>query len=75
MARFACDGSLHLGQARILDKTYANCVDQTSSQLFFDIATSENLLLFGANVSNASAQAPPPRQSFYIFQDRAFCDW
>jgi hypothetical protein len=28
-ARFACDGSPRSGQARILDETYANCVDQT----------------------------------------------
>jgi hypothetical protein len=30
-ARFTCDGSPRSGQAKILDETYANCVDQTSS--------------------------------------------
>jgi hypothetical protein len=32
-AQRACDGLPHLGQARILDKTFGNCVEQTSSRL------------------------------------------
>jgi hypothetical protein len=30
-AQFACNGSPHLGQAQILDKNYANCIDQIRS--------------------------------------------
>ena len=74
-ARFACDGSPRSGQARILDETYANCVDQTSSRLFYAIAAAENLLIYGADVSNAFAEAPPPKQGFYIYPDRAFNEW
>ncbi len=33
-ACWACDGSPCFGQAKMLDETYANCVDQTSSRLF-----------------------------------------
>ena len=33
-ARCTCDGSTRAGQVRVLDYTYANCVDQTSSRLF-----------------------------------------
>jgi hypothetical protein len=44
-ARWACDGSPRTGQAKILDETYANCVDQTSSRLFYAIAAVENLLI------------------------------
>ncbi len=65
-ARFACDGLPQSGQARILDETYANCVDQTSSRLFYAIAVAENLLVYGVDVSNAFAEAPPPQQGFYI---------
>ena len=32
-ARCTCDGSPRAGQARVLDHTYANCVDHTSSCL------------------------------------------
>ena len=58
-----------------MDETYANGVDQTSSQLFYAITVVENLLIFGADVSNAFAEAPPPRQGLYIHSDCAFHDW
>jgi len=65
-ARRACDGSPRSGQAKILDEANANCVDQTSSRLFY---------AYGADVSNAFAEAPPPKQGFYIHPDRAFREW
>ncbi len=74
-ARWACDGSPRSGQAKVLDETYANCVDQTSSQLFYAIAAVENMLIFGADVSNAFAEAPPRKQGFYIHPDGAFHEW
>jgi hypothetical protein len=74
-ARWVCDGPPRSGQAKILDETYANCVDQTSSWLFYAISAEEILLIFGADVSNAFAEAPPPKQGFYIHPDRAFWEW
>jgi hypothetical protein len=35
----------------------------------------ENLVIYGADVSNAFAEAPPPKQCFYIRPDRAFLEW
>jgi hypothetical protein len=61
--------------ARILDETYANCVDQTGSRLFYAISAAENLLIFGADVSNAFSEAPPPKQGFFVQPDRAFHEW
>ena len=63
------------GQAKILDEAYTNCVDQTSSRLFYAILAAENPLIYGADVSNAFAEAPPPKQGFYIHPDRAFREW
>jgi hypothetical protein len=74
-ARWACDGSPRSGQAKILDETYANCVDQTSARLFYAIAAAENLMIYGADVLNAFAEAPPPKQGIYIHPDRAFHEW
>jgi hypothetical protein len=54
---------------------YANCVDQTSSRLFYAIAAAENLLIFGSDVCNAFAEAPPPKQGFFIRPDKAFHGW
>ncbi len=59
----------------MLDETYANCYDQTSERLFYAIAAAENMLIFGADVSNAFAEAPPPKQGFYVQPDRAFNEW
>ncbi len=74
-ARCTCDGSTRSGQVRVLDETYANCVDQTSARLFYGIAAAENLIVYGADVSNAFAEAPPPKQGFYIHPDEAFLTW
>ena len=74
-ARWTCDGSPRSGQAKILDETYVNCVDQTSSRLFYAVSAAENLLIYCADVSNAFAEAPPPKQGFYIHPDRAFREW
>ena len=74
-ARCTCDGSPRSGQVRVLDETYANCVDQTSARLFYGIAAAENLIVYGSDVSNAFAEAPPPQQGFYIRPDRTFLEW
>ncbi len=74
-ARCVCDGSPRAGQVRILDETYATCVDQTSSRMFYTVAAAKNLLIYGADISNAFAEAPPPKQGFYIYLDRAFNEW
>jgi hypothetical protein len=71
-ARCVCDGSSRSGLVQILDETYANCVDQTSSRLFYAIAAAENMLIYGSDVSNAFAEAPPPKQGFFVRPDRAF---
>jgi hypothetical protein len=70
-----CDGSTRSGKVQILAETYANCIDQTSAQLFYAVALAENLLIFGADVSNAFDKAPLPKQPFFIRLDRAFCNW
>ena len=73
--RCTCDGSTRSGQVRVLDQTYANCVDHTSARLFYSITAVENLVIHGSDVSNAFGESPPPRQSFYIHLDRPFRDW
>ena len=32
-------------------------------------------MVFGADVSNTFAEAPPPKKGFYIYPDRAFHEW
>ncbi len=74
-ARCTCDGSPRSGQVRVLDHTYANCVDQMGCQIFYAVLAVKNLLIYGADVSNGFAKAPPPKQGFYIRLDKAFLEW
>jgi hypothetical protein len=74
-ARCVCDGSTCLGQVLVLAKAYANCIEQTSACLFYAVASAKNLLIFGADILNAFAEAPPPKQPFFIRLDAAFCKW
>ena len=74
-ARCVCDSSSRSGSVKVLDEVYANCVDQTSARLFYAVAAAENLLVFGSDVCNAFAEAPPPKQGFYIRPDCAFNEW
>lgn len=41
----------------------------------WQLAAAENLLVFGADVSNASGEAPAPKQGFNIHPDKAFIEW
>ncbi len=70
-----CDGSTCSGMVHILAETYANCVDQTSSCLFYAISAAENMLIFGIDVSNAFAKAPSPKQGYFVCPDKAFHEW
>jgi hypothetical protein len=74
-AHCTCDGSTQGGQVCILDHTCANCVDQTECQIFYAVSTVENLLIYGADVSNAFVKAPSPKQGCYIQPDKAFLEW
>jgi hypothetical protein len=71
-AQCMCNGSSRLGSVQNLDETYTNCVDQTSSCLFYAIAMAENLIVYGADVCNAFAEALLPKQGSYVQPDRAF---
>ncbi len=73
--RCSCSGSTRSGQVRVLNETYANCVDQTSARLFYGIAAAEKLIVYWADVSNAFAEAPPLKQGFYIRPNNAFHEW
>jgi hypothetical protein len=64
--RCTCGGSPQSGMVCILDKTYANCVKQTSSHLFHAISAAEYLLIYGTNVLNAFAKALLLKQGFFI---------
>ncbi len=75
-ACWVCDGSSRSGQVPYRSLTIpANCVNRTGSCIFYAISAAENMLVYGTDVSNAFAEAPSPKQGFFIYPDRAFNDW
>ncbi len=63
-ARCVCDGSSRSGSVQILDETYANCVDQTSSRLFYAIAAAENMLIFWVRRLQRVRRSPTAKAGF-----------
>ena len=63
------------GLVKVLNEVYADCVDQASAQLFYNVAAAENLIVFGSDVCNAFAEAPSSKQGFYIRPDWAINEY
>jgi len=58
-----------------LGHTYTSSLDTTSERLFWAIAAQEGLVVVGADVSNAFAEAPPPDDPLYLYIDEAYREW
>jgi hypothetical protein len=70
-----CNSSSRSGLVKVFNETYANCIDQTSSCLFYAVTARANLLTFGADASNTFAEVLPPKQGLYLCLNKAFHDW
>jgi hypothetical protein len=46
-----------------------------SARLFYGIAAAENLIVYGADVLNAFAETPPPKQGFFRWPNNTFHAW
>jgi hypothetical protein len=73
-ARMVCDGSARQGTIT-LGLTFANSLDTASERLFWAVVAHKNLVAYGADVSNAFAEAPPPAHPLYLRIDDTFRDW
>ena len=58
-----------------LANTYAACVEQPDARIFWGTAALMNLKVFGADCSNAFAEAPPPTEPLYMKIDAQFRQW
>ena len=74
-SRATLDGSTRHGKTRILDHTYANCPDHTGERIFYATSAVEDLVIGGADASNAFGEAPGPKQPTYLRPDIAFRTW
>jgi hypothetical protein len=55
--------------------TYASCIEQPCQRLFFAIATSQNIVVTFADMTNAFQQSPPPTEQCYLEIDDAYASW
>jgi hypothetical protein len=73
-ARCVCNGAPFKGTVT-LGPTYAGSLDQTGNRIFWAAAALQNLKVYGADVSNAFAEAPPPVAPLYITIDEPYREW
>ena len=73
-SRMVCDGSPRRGTIT-LGHTYANSLMAASERLFWAITAQRGLVAYGADVTNAFAEAPPPIHPLYMYIDEAFKEW
>ena len=70
-----CDDSTHDSAVRVLDYTYANTPNHVRQHVFIALCAGENLLIYGSEVSNAFAEASPPKQGLHLNPDQYFQEW
>lgn len=74
-SRMVCNGSPRQKGTIMLGHTYANSLEAASERLFWAITAQENLIAVGADVSNAFAEAPPPKAPLYMYIDDTYRKW
>ena len=74
-ARCVVNGSKHARKAAQVGHTFANSLGQDSERLFWALAAKLGMLVIGADVSNAFAEAPTTDNELYIQPDDIFRDW
>jgi len=74
-SRLVCNGHPRQKGTVTLGHTYANALDAASERLFWSIVANEGMIAIGADVTNAFAEAPPPKAPLYLYIDEAFREW
>jgi hypothetical protein len=70
-----CNGHPRQKGTVTIGHTYANSLDAASECLFWAIVAKEGLMAVRADVSNAFAEAPPPKAPLYLYIDEAYREW
>ncbi len=66
-SQMICNGNSRQKGTVTLSHIYANSLDAASEHLFWAIAAKEGMIVTGADISNAFAEAPPPQAPLYLF--------
>ena len=75
-ARLCCNGSKYAAPLlHELALTYSSCVEHPIQRLFFAIAASLNLKVYGGDAKDAFAHSPGPEMNTYLAIDDAYAEW
>ena len=74
-ARCVANGNPGMKGSVTLANTYAACLEQAGARIFWATCALRNKLVFGADMSNAFAEAPPPKAPLYLKVDTPYKNW
>ena len=74
-ARCVCNGKPSNKNTAIFGYTYAKALDQVGSRVFWAAAAAKNMIVRGADASNAFAEADAPKIPLYVRVDQPFREW
>ena len=74
-ARCVCNGNPRRKGTVTLAHTFAACLEQPGARSFWSSAAYFNMLVLGADASNAFAEAPAPTAPLYVIVDTQFREW
>ena len=71
-ARCVANGNPRLKGSITLANSYAACLEQAAARFFWVVYAMKNKLVYGADMSNAFAEAPAPKAPLYLKVDTAY---
>ena len=74
-ARCVANGNPQQKGSVTLANTYAACLEQAGARIFWATCAVKNKRIYGADMSNAFAEAPPPKAPLYLKVDIAYKNW
>ena len=74
-ARMVCNGRPSNKNTVIFGYTYAKSLDHVGSRVFWSIAAAKNLIVLGADASNAFAEADAPKVPLFVRVNQPYRDW
>ena len=74
-AQGTCNDGKRYGLAITMAHTYASCVEQSASRMFWSLAALNEMAVIGADAGNAFAEADPPDDSLFMSIDDQYQRW
>lgn len=74
-ARCVANGNPRQKGSVTLANTYAACLEQAGARIFWATCALKNKVVYGADMSNAFAEAPAPKAPLYLKVDVAYKNW